>query len=374
MNAEKTKEDNMSNLTMKFLLALALVFVGKGSGLAYGQFDNEEFDFEEDPIVVRGSMAERTRKQMERIRRRHNEKVENAIENMRLKEEERIGKKLDNMFKTGSLNNSSSDRVSVAQSAPAPRSVSRRSSWFAGESSSFTLSAGIRNIQASNGRLLGENGYTGTGSLGMEFARTFYPRVDAGLSVSYTAMRFKDDNLLYHGGGYWHGSSSDWGPQIDGDIASLEFVGRFYLTRDGLFRPFMTAAAGINYLSLRYTGQDYGNYSSHGYGYGYGYGYNRYGQDINTGEGEGSLYGNTKLGLGVSFSFSRDFGLIAQGSFSKNFNTAGRDNRYHYNGYSRYHGYGRSHRDYRSEILKDLSDQIANGSQYDLTFGVMALF
>ena len=323
-----------------------------GKSLVYAQLDDQFEDQLEDPIIVRATLADRTRQRTKDLKRRTNDKVDGVVEGMRLQQEKRIGRKLDNMFRTGSLGGHS-DQVTITQSAPISQSVSK-TSWFKGETSSFTLNIGSHNLRVSNKAILAENSYTSNGTLGMEFARRFSPRVDIGLGVNYKAMKFKEDYLFSSGGdGYSHGYNS--GLTIDADTTSLEFVGRFYLTRDGLFRPYMTAATGVSYHSLHYSGSQRQNY---------GYSANK--------QSTSAVSGSAKLGLGVNLNFSKEFGFLIQGSFGKNFSADNNSDEYSY-GYP----YGNSytnHYNYQDELLSDLSEQIANSSQYDITFGIMALF
>ena len=323
----------MLRSTTNYLALMAMLTVGPLMAQEdFDVYDSEQLDV--DGVWntrPRPTAAGRTKRRVEKLKQKINDQVDNTIEHERLKQEQQLGKRLDNMFK-GGVNGG--DSVTTTQAAP--YTVAKTRSWWS-ESSAITLSGGFSSMNVSDKDYLAKNSYSSNYSFKTEFSGQVAPHIEIGLGIGHTSVNFKRKSYYDH----------DWGRGISGDILSVNLLGRFYFSNHKIIRPFISTSVGFNRLALNYDNDNYYNGGNHFY------------ED----EGEFSqTYISTAAGAGVLLQFANGLGLMAQGQFTKNF--GGKDDE----GF-RYSYYGDE-----QAILKDLGKQISNGGQFDITLGVIITF
>lgn len=250
------------------------------------------------------SPSERMRKNRERLEERNKMMVEKKIEDVRVKQEIALTKKLQESFEKG-LNNMGEDKVQVAQAAPvapapvvaptvierivevpapAPLKVQKASKIIAGAGATAIKGDMIDFESKLNLNLSAEN--------------HVLPNVSVGIAVGYTTLDITDTANSTFNNGYqnyyntatynnYFGSN---GRAIAYDRMSVEANGKFFLTVDSKVKPFVGAALGYNRTSMKYN--DNGN----------NYTYTNNTIAGNEGYSSGYVSGSAKLGAEIDFS------------------------------------------------------------------------
>jgi hypothetical protein len=261
------------------------------------------------------SPSERLRKNRERLEERNKLMVEKKIEDVRIKQEIALTKKLQESFEKG-LNNMGEDKVQVAQAAPvapapvaptvieriievpapAPLKVQKDSKVIAGLGATAIKGDNIDFESKMNVNVSAEN--------------HVLPHVSIGIAVGYTTLDITDTANSFINNGYSYNYNTSYnnsfgtnGRAISYDRLNVETNGKFFLTVDSKVKPFVGAAIGYNRTSMKYN--DSGN----------NYTYANNTVAGNEGYSSGYVSGTAKLGAEVDF--SDNIGLNLDLSYTK---------------------------------------------------------
>lgn len=261
------------------------------------------------------SASERLRKNRERLEERNKIMVEKKIEDVRIKQEIALTKKLQESFDK-SLNNITEDRVQVAQAAPvapapvaptviekiievpapAPIKVQKESKIIGGFGATAIKGDMIDFESKLNVNLSAENHVLPNLSVGIGLGYTT-------LDITDTANSFINNGAqTYYNTGYnsYFGNN---GRAIAYDRLNVETNAKFFLTVDSKVKPFVGTAVGYSRTSMKYS--DSGN----------NYMYTNNVVAGNEGFSSGYVSGAAKLGAEVDF--SENVGMNLDLSYTK---------------------------------------------------------
>lgn len=276
--------------TLTSTALLMTMFMSPGVLLAQDLLDDVDATLtgdhlEMDDLNINGQLTpaqqlEQTRKKLEE---RNRQMVDKKIENIRIKQEVALTKKLQSAFEQG-LNNMDEDQVSKKQAstveaqpvaaapviAPQPTIIERV----------IEVQAPVKTEEEKLTRItpsIGFSTYQGTGidfeaktSLGVSADHLILPNIALGAGVNYTTMditdtanSYADTNVL----GNTYGVIFPNGRQMAFNKLSIEANSRFFVTMDSKLKPYIGAGVGYNRTSLKYEGSANG-YTNNGISYG----------------------------------------------------------------------------------------------------------
>ena len=312
----------------------------------------------QEPKRPKPSQADKTRKRVEALKQKINDNVDNTVENMRLKNEKRMGHRLESMFQGKGLGGGAvEDSVALSQAAPAQITV-ERSFGPRTKTSTLALVGGFTNFQVdkkgNSHTRLADNDYSSHAAFAVEFSRHLI-NAEVGLGFGHASLKF-DDNPYSFDRGYYAGPGYGYQErEISGKIMSFYLSGKFYLS-EGAVRPFISAEVGFSRLNLDFDGSNNlsdGSFQPYG-----GYG----------DETHAASYVNAGAGMGMAIALTDNFGLVVQGKAAKNFagdDSKRQDFRQYYSGH---------HYINDQEVLRSLGDQIANATRLEVTVGATVAF
>ena len=366
----------MLRLTTGLMVLTAVL----GTGGAKTAFAQEDFDvYNSEQIDVDGlykerpkpTASDRTRQKAQKLKKQTDERIDNTIENMRLEEEKRIGKRLENMFKGKGLADGDSaahqgDSVMGARPAAVKKqqTTSNDSDYHSDKTVSIAVLGGFNHMSLPNSNRFSTNNYSGEGVFVLELSGFVTPRIDVGIGISHASLSF-EENPTYVGYSYGAQYTTPYPPyngrEISGRIISADLRGRFYFTT-GKIRPFICGGLGFNRLSLEYRRgvNGLGNYDRPFY--------DNYGR-----EGYVSSYMDASAGIGMIIQFNNNFGLLAQSRFSRNFDfdkNSSKDQDFRYqSGVGGGPGYIND-----QVVLENLGGQVKDSTQINVTLGIISSF
>lgn len=294
------------NIMMKtvFLAATMTAF----SSVAVAQtddfevFDSEEIDvdgvFREKPRETR---ADRIRKQRAALEKKNEDLVRKKIEDARIREEQRMTRRLQNMFNGKGFTDEVSDSVSTGQAAP-QQVVAPAPELPTEKTASVIIGAGITNYTVGQQDNLAENDYTSDASFGIAVDGKVADRFMMGVGLNYVTINFEDNPYQT-----FFNTAFQQPREIEGRILSFDIHGKFIFTRDSRVKPYVGIQAAYNRLNLEYTNQSpvtpFGTNI-----------YNNYGSEEFT---QGFMSAGANAGL--TFDINETFGLNAQVAYNKGF-------------------------------------------------------
>ena len=240
---------------------------------------------EMDDLNINGQLTpaqqlEQTRKKLED---RNRQMVDKKIENIRIKQEVALTKKLQSAFEQG-LNNMDEDQVSKKQSstveaqpvavqpvvAPQPTIIERVVEVQAPEKieeeklTRITPSFGLSTYQGS------QVDFEAKTSLGISADHLILPNIALGAGLNYSTMDITDTANSYADTtslGYNYGAIFPNGRQMSFNKLTLEANTRYFVTMESKLKPYIGAGVGYNRTNLKYEGSANG-YSYNGISYG----------------------------------------------------------------------------------------------------------
>lgn len=201
----------------------------------------------------RESAAQRIEKMRKQLEKKNEEMVSKKIEDMRIKEEQKLAKKLQKAFNGGNLGNV--DEVSTAQAAPA-------------QVVAVAPVVEEKKTEIKRNKIIPVFGVTTFSGEQIEFESSFNAglqaeslitdRISMGLGINYTSMKISDvannfNNNYNYNFGYYNNFGTN-GREIDYSNIAIEANSKFFITDiDSSFRPYIGAALGYNRLSMSYN-------------------------------------------------------------------------------------------------------------------------
>ena len=334
------------------ILMLSHLFIQGGASFAEESFQSEQVNVDgywevEEPR--KPTPADHTRKQAEELKKKTNEWVDNKVEKERLQAEQGIASKIKNMFH-GKNPKDEKGKVEAEAKASPPQVE-------ATETTSISLLGGLSHLMISDNQGLSNNDYKSKGSFGFELSKRVSPRVDIGVGVRYSLFEFSKNPYSSFDRYRYGGPSGTYRDRaILGRSLSAHLVGRFYLT-EGKVQPFISGLLGYNGLML-----EFGKHFEENFSYDP---YDSYGRE----KSYTDSYINTGIGTGVVVYFAKNWGGILEGNFTKNFAINTKDNSDFRQPYDDRRGYI----DDRS-ILTNLGEEVKDGIQLNVAFGIIASF
>jgi outer membrane protein W len=233
--------------------------------------------YETKPQPTAADRIEKMRKQLEE---KNEQMVNKKIEDIRMREEVKLAKKLQKAFQGGLQN---LDTVSTVQAAPAivkveaPKPVVKK----AENKTKVIPTAGILNVT-------GEGvDFDADVNAGLSIENMVHPRVSVGLGFSMTTMKITDvantyNTSVYNGyngiynyntyntyqNGYLSGYQSLYGQgrEMSYRRMGVELNSKFFLTVDTTIRPYLGLGVAYNKANLRYEDNQSYSYDTYSFG------------------------------------------------------------------------------------------------------------
>ena len=271
---------------------------------------------EMDQIDIDGklSASERLRKKREKLEERNRLMMEKKVEDIRVKQEIELTKKLGAAFEKN-LNSLNEDKVQVVQAAPvvqpapvapAPIVETRIIEVPAPvekviKTSKIIPSLGVQNMKGT--RIDLESNL----ALGVSAETLVKDQVSVGLGMNYTTLDLTDIandfvNTSYnnYNNGYYNVYGS--GRKMSLNKLSIEAFGKYFFTIENRIKPFAGLSLNYNRLNLKY--EDSSTYSTNGVNFG--------------NEGYSSSSMGARASLGAEIDFNETVGFNLDLSYSKN--------------------------------------------------------
>ncbi len=288
-----------------------------------------EDHLEMDDLNINGQLtpAQQLEQSRKRLEERNRQMVDKKIENIRIKQEVALTKKLQTAFEAG-LNNMDEDKVSKKEAAvepapvapapvvaPAPTIIERIVEVPAPEKIEEEKLTRITPF-------VGLSSFQGTGidfeaksSIGVSADHLILPNISLGAGINYSTMEITDTANSYADTtslGTNYGVIFPNGRQMSFNKLSIEANSRFFVTLDSKLKPYVGAGVGYNKTNLKYDG------SANGYTYnGISYG----SEGVSTNFVTGSVRLGAELDLTSSIALGLDVGYtkaLSSGFGTKN--------------------------------------------------------
>ncbi len=339
------------------------------TSMSFGAYAQEDFEvFDSEQIDVDGlykekpkpSRADKIRAQRQALEKSNEDLVRKKIEDQRIKEEERMTKRLENMFQGKGFNAGVQDSVTTGSAAPA-KLETKAPELAVEKSATISVGAGITNLIVSENEVLGDNDYSSDGSFTISADGIVSDKVEMGVGITYNSLSFEDE--IIRNGFYGPTAGTYFGGyqprNVEGSLMTFDIHGKYYFTRSSKLKPFVGAQGAYNRVKLEYSEQDR-NQPVFGYYPGY-----EDEQEYSSG------FFSAGLNAGIRFDFTDTIGLIAQGQYNKNFGS-GDDNSDNRNNY--YQSYQSQNYVDDQKILDGLGGQIEEAHSFNLNIGISASF
>lgn len=240
---------------------------------------------EMDDLDINGQLTpaqklEQTRKKMEE---RNRQMVDKKIENIRIKQELALTKKLQTAF---DQNMDNIDSVSKKEAAPVEAVAAQPVAAQPVLAPQPTIIERVIEVQPTKVEeekltritpFLGLSNFKGSAidfeskaNLGVNVDYVFMPQLTLGVGIGYTTMEITDtanSYADYTNLGSQYGAIFPNGRQMAFDRLSLEANTRYFLTMDSKLKPYVGAGVGYNRTTIKYEGSGNG-YSYNGISYG----------------------------------------------------------------------------------------------------------
>jgi len=236
--------------------------------------------FEAKPRTTQADRIEKLRKNLEE---RNEQMVQKKIEDMRMREEQKLAKKLQSAFQGGLQN---MDQVSTKQAAPQPPKVIVQKVVAPKKKAKNTKvipTAGLLNV---NGDSVD---FDADVNAGISIESMVHNRVSVGVGFGYTTMKITDVANTYitsQPTSYWNGYSTGYvspytngyqyvpgyqntygqGREMSYKRLALELNAKFYMTVETTIKPYVGTALGYNRTSLVYENNQSYNSGSYSFG------------------------------------------------------------------------------------------------------------
>lgn len=240
------------------------------------------------------SAADKMADMRRRLEKQNEDMVHRKIEDVRIKEEAKLARQLQNAFANG-FNNMGTDQVSTKQAATqkveAPAPVETKPEL----QNRIIPTFGVLNIKGT------EIDFESKLNIGLGFESLINERFAVGFAVNYAKMDINDysDSYLgnpsfYSGYSYpGYGQAFGQGRMIGYDRLQMEVNSKIYLSTSSMIRPF--AGVGLSYNRSKLKYQDDGqNYSFNNTQFG--------------NEGYSSNYIGASAGVGTEILFAKNIG------------------------------------------------------------------
>lgn len=250
----------------------------------------------------RESAAQRIEKMRKQLEKKNEEMVSKKIEDMRIKEEQKLAKKLQKAFNGGNLGNV--DTVSTTQAAPAqvvaPAPVVEE-----------------KKEEAKRNKIIPVVGVTSFSSETIEFESKINAgimaeslltdRIAMGVGLVYSTMDVSIGNGSYYNGNPYYNNNAFNNRQMNYTNFNIEANSKFFITGiDSKFRPYVGAALGYNRSKLKFDNENNNN----------NYYNNQYNNYNNADGVTGSNVNGSILG-GVEVAFGDTIGLTLDARYTR---------------------------------------------------------
>lgn len=299
--------------------------------------------YKQKPQPTAADRLEKVRKQLED---RNEQMVQKKIEDIRMREEQKLTKKLQNAFQAG-MNSLNEDSVSTGQAAPqrvvAPAPAPAPAPVVERATNKVTPKFGVTAIN-NNENIDFESNI----NFGLEIESEVSKRVSFGLSFSYMTVDFEDRTSDFS-------SFSPFFNQSQGSDLSHKNIGigafsKFFLATESKIRPFFALGLGYNRSTTQYTG-DVNQYNNSGF-----YNYYERIDSVQSTFISGAVFG------GAEIAFSETIGALIEVRFDKNLNE---QNEYQSSTFNN---------DFYERRLDQLNAQINNSNNMTLNAGLQVRF
>lgn len=240
---------------------------------------------EMDDLDINGQLTpaqrlEQTRKKMEE---RNRQMVDKKIENIRIKQELALTKKLQTAFEQNMDNIDSVSKKEAATVEAVPAQPVAAQPVIAPQPTIIERVIEVQPTKVEEEKLtritpfLGLSNFKGSAidfeskaNLGVNVDYVFMPQLTLGVGVGYTTMEITDtanSYADYTNLGSQYGVIFPNGRQMSFDRLNLEANTRYFLTMDSKLKPYVGAGLGYNRTTIKYEGSGNG-YSYNGVAYG----------------------------------------------------------------------------------------------------------
>lgn len=324
--------------------------------------NSEQLDID-GQFEKRETAADRVAKMRKKLEQKNEEMVQKKIEDIRIKEEQRLANKLQRAFN----GNAMKDEVKVQQAAPKPAPIIKKVIVKVPEKKpapkkalmKITPYAGIANFSSD------DVDFESKANLGINFETMIGNYFSVGIGFNYKAMTITDTSDQYLAQDYYYGGYSynyyynsyynyfgNQGREMKYKNFSLDLTGKVFATSNGKrIRPFILAGASVNKSKLKYN-------ESESNAQDYYFGGVQYGN-----ESYSSTYVSGIAGAGVEVFFSKNVGISLDGKYQKSFSEKSNRN----NSYSSYYNADQTR-------LDNVGSAIQNSGIFSLNLGLAVQF
>lgn len=291
--------------------------------------------------------ADRLEKVRKKLEERNEQMVQKKIEDIRMKEEQKLTKKLQNAFQAG-MDSLEGDSVSTRQAAPqkivvqapapAPAPVKKEIA-----NNKVTPKFGVTAINNNN-----NIDFESNVNFGLEIESEISRRISFGVSLNYMTVDFEDRTTDFSV--YSPYFNQNQGTDLSHKNIGIGAYSKFFLAADAKIRPFLALGVGYNRSTTQYTG-DVDQYNPNNF-------YNNYERidSVQSTYISGAVFG------GAEISFNETIGALIEVRYDKNLNE---QNEYQSSTYNA---------DFYEQRLDQLNAQINNSDNITLNAGLQVRF
>lgn len=290
----------------------------------------------------RQSAADKLEKVRKQLEERNEQMVQKKIEDIRMREEQKLTKKLQNAFQAG-MNSLDGDSVSTRQAAPQKVVAPAPEKKAEPADNKVTPKFGVTSITNN------ENiDFESNTNFGLEIESQVSKRISFGLNFSYMTVDFQDRTLDFNNYSPYYDQNQ--GVELSHQNIQIGAFSKFFLATEAKIRPYAALGIAYNRSRTEYTG-DINQYNTYGF-------YNYYEQidAVNTTYISGAIFG------GAEISFNETIGAVIEVRYDKNLNEQNE------NGSSTYNT------NYYEQRLDQLNAQINNSDAFTLNAGLQVRF
>lgn len=257
------KELKSKNVKSLFLATLLVA----GTGMSVAQADNTttidtDTILNSEQIDIDGQFrrkkldAKKLAKMRKKIEKKHEEMIQQKIEDIRLRDELRLGQKLEMAFSGGSQN---SDSINMGQAGVAKQSINGLlpSQILDTKKNRVVPSMGMINVNGENTKFDSLNGK-------VDFETRIKDRFLVGLSVGYADIDIKDVNPKYNTASSFNNfnyfnnfnngfTNLNTGREMNYKQLDITVNSKFYVLKNQRIKPFVGLGLGYRRATLKYT-------------------------------------------------------------------------------------------------------------------------
>jgi outer membrane protein W len=299
-------------------------------------------NYRQKPRPSAADKLEKVRKQLEE---RNEQMVQKKIEDIRMREEQKLTKKLQNAFQAGMNSLDGGDSVSTRQAAPQKVVVTAPAPEKKEEPANNKVTPKFGVTTITNNENIEFESNT---NFGIEIESQVSKHVSFGLNLSYMTVDFQDRTLDINNYNPYYDQNQ--GVDLSHQNLQIGAFSKFFLATEAKIRPYIALGVAYNRSTTEYT-SDVNQYNTYNF-------YNYYEQidSVQSTFISGSIFG------GAEILFSETIGALIEVRYDKNINEQNENQSSTFN------------TNYYEQRLDQLNAQINNSDAFTLNAGLQVRF